>query len=139
MLGSNPPARRPTYNGRMRLTRLAAFVLASAAALFAARFGIDQIGKIVRVADPQIAPDGKSIAVVVSHANYEENRYDPELTLIDIATKSQRVLTHDRRGVAQPRWSPDGTRLAFLATVDARPQVFVLSLAGGEAWQVTKS
>jgi dipeptidyl aminopeptidase/acylaminoacyl peptidase len=108
-------------------------------ALSAARFGVENIGKIVRLTDPQIAPDGKSIAIVVSHTNYEENRYDPELVLIDVATHSQRVLTRDRRSVSQARWAPDGTRIAFLATVDAKPQIFVMPMTGGEAWQVTKS
>ena len=123
----------------MRFTKFASLLLATATALCAARFGIDSIGKIVRITDPQISPDGKSIAIVVSRANYEDNRYDPELTLIDVATRATRALTHDRRGVSQARWSPDGTRLAFLATVDTRPQIFVLPLDGGEAWQVTKS
>jgi dipeptidyl aminopeptidase/acylaminoacyl peptidase len=123
----------------MQFPKLATLVFAAAATLSAARFGLDNIGKIVRVTDPQIAPDGKSIAVVVSRANYEENRYDPELTLVDIATRSQRVLTHDRRGVSQARWSPDGSRLAFLSIVDGRAQLFVLPMNGGEAWQVTKS
>jgi len=123
----------------MRLSRLAGLFLAAAAALFAARFGVESIGKIVRLTDPQIAPDGKSIAIVVSRANYEEDRYDPELTLIDVATRGQRVLTRDRRGVGQARWSPDGTRLAFLATVDGHPQIFVLPMNGGDALQITKS
>src|SRR5205823_1961360 len=100
---------------------------------------IDNIGKIARLTDPQISPDGKSISIVVSRANYEENRYDPELTLIDVATHAQRVLTRDRRGVSQARWSLDGSRLAFLATLDGKPQLFVLPMNGGEAWQVTKS
>jgi dipeptidyl aminopeptidase/acylaminoacyl peptidase len=123
----------------MRLTKTAALLLTLAATLCAARFGIGDIGKIVRLTDPQIAPDGKSIAIVVSRTNYEEDRYDPELVLIDIATRSQKSLTRDRRGVGQARWSPDGTRLAFLASVDAKPQIFVLPMNGGEAWQVTKS
>ena len=123
----------------MRLKKLAALFLTLSAALFATRFGIEHVGRIVRLTDPQIAPDGKSIALVVSRANYEEDRYDPELVLVDVATRSQRALTHDRRGVSQARWSPDGSRLAFLATVDTRPQIFVLPLAGGDAWQVTKS
>jgi dipeptidyl aminopeptidase/acylaminoacyl peptidase len=72
-------------------------------------------------------------------ANYEENRYDPELILVDIATRGQRVLIRDRRGVSQARWSPDGTRLAFLAAVDAKAQIFVLPMNGGDPWQVTKS
>src|SRR5437763_2219240 len=116
----------------MRLSKLAALFLALATALCAARFGIEHIGKIVRLTDPQIAPDGKSIALVVSRTNYEEDRYDPELVLIDVATHSQRALTRDRRGVSQARWSPDGSRLAFLATVDTRPQIFVLPTAGGD-------
>jgi dipeptidyl aminopeptidase/acylaminoacyl peptidase len=123
----------------MQFPKLATLVLAAAATLSAARFGIDSIGKIVRLNDPQIAPDGRSVALVVSRANYEENRYDPELTLIDIATRSQRILTRDRRGVSQARWSPDGSRIAFLSTVDGKAQLFVLPMNGGEAWQVTKS
>ena len=41
--------------------------------------------------------------------------------------------------MSQPRWSPDGSRLAFLAAVDGKPQIFVLPMGGGDAWQVTKS
>ena len=123
----------------MRITKFAALLLAIATALSAARFGIENIGKVVRLTDPQISPDGKSIAIVVSRTNYEENRYDPELVLIDVASRAQRVLTRDRRGVSQARWSPDGTQIAFLATVDTKPQIFILPMNGGEAWQVTKS
>jgi dipeptidyl aminopeptidase/acylaminoacyl peptidase len=123
----------------MRLPRFAALLLAFAGSVLAARFSIEHVGKIVRLADPQIAPDGKSIALVVSRTNFDENRYDPQLVLVDVATRGQRVLTRDRRGVSQARWSPDGSKLAFLANVDNRAQIFVLPMNGGEAWQVTKS
>jgi dipeptidyl aminopeptidase/acylaminoacyl peptidase len=123
----------------MRPIRSAAVLLSLAAALSAARFSIPDVGRIVRVTDPEISPDGRSIAVVVSHTNYEEDRYDPEVVLIDVATRAQHVLVHDRRAVGQLHWSPDGTRLAFLAAADGRPQVFVLPIAGGEAWQITRS
>lgn len=123
----------------MRLFRCAALLLAFAGGLSAARFAIEHIGQIVRLTDPQIAPDGKSIALVVSRTNYEENRYDPDLILIDVATRAQRVLTHDRRGVSQARWSPDGARLAFLASTDGKAQIFVLPMSGGDAMQITKS
>lgn len=122
----------------MRFLRWTALFVAVATAS-AARFGIEHVGRIVRLNDPEISPDGKSIAVVVSRTNYEEDRYDPELVLIDVSTRTQRVLTHGRRGLAQARWSPDGTRLAFLATVDGKPQIFVMPMNGGDSWQVTKS
>src|ERR1051326_6888853 len=105
----------------MRLSKLACLLVAAAAALSAARFGIDSIGKIVRLNDPQIAPDGKSIAIVVSRANYEEDRYDPQLVLIDTAPRPQRLRARERRGRGRARWSPDGTRLAFLPAVDGKP------------------
>jgi len=123
----------------MRSMKSTVALLAAAGALWGARYAIEDVGKVVRVADPEIAPDGKAIAVVVSRTNFEEDRYDPELVWIDIATRAQRVLTHDRRGLSQPRWSPDGSRLAFLSTVDGKPQIFVLPVGGGEAWQATKS
>ncbi len=102
------------------------------------RFDLDTPAKIVRVADPAIAPDGRTVAVVVSRANLEDNRYDPELVQVDIATKSHRVLS-SRRGLSAPVWSPDGSSLSFLASVEGRAQIFVLPIGGGEARQVTTS
>src|SRR5206468_9786111 len=68
------------------------------------RMQLDDLGRIVRVSDPQIAPDGKSIVIVVSRANYDENRYDADLVLVDVASGNQRVLTRDRRSVSHPRF-----------------------------------
>lgn len=63
--------------------------------------------KVVSPSDPQISPDGKSIAFLVTRANMKDNRYDSDLQLYDLATGTQRPLTFERRGVTQPRWSPD--------------------------------
>ncbi len=104
----------------------------------AARFNLDTPRTVVRVGDPAIAPDGRTAVIVVSRTNMAENRSDAELVLVEIATKTQRVLS-SRRGVTMPIWSPDGSALAFLASVEGRAQVFVLPMSGGEARQVTFS
>src|SRR5262245_33152820 len=70
------------------------------------RFTLDDLAKLVRVGDPQLSPDGRSIVVVVSRPDYEKNRFEGELVLVDVATGRQRVLTFERQGVGQPRWSP---------------------------------
>src|SRR6185503_16436 len=75
------------------------------------RMQLEDLSRVVRVSDPQIAPDGKSIVIVVARANYEENRYDSDLVLVDVATGNQRTLTSERRSVSQPRFSPEGDRL----------------------------
>ena len=79
------------------------------------RIGLEDLARLMRPSDPQISPDGKTIAIVVSHPNYDDNRHDAELILVDVATGAQRVLTRGRQELAHPRWSPGGERLAFLA------------------------
>lgn len=117
-------------------------------------FRIADLAKVVRVSDPQISPDDKSIVVVVSRVNMKEDRSDAELVLIDIASGAERTLT-TRKGVSSPRWSPNGDRLAFLAEATSKqdasladkegddssgpqPQIFVLPMIGGEAQQITR-
>ena len=106
-------------------------------------FELADLARVVRLGDPQLAPDGRSIAFVVSRANLDENRYDADLTLVDVDSGTLRPLTSERRGVGQPRWSPGGDRLAFLASVgtgrDAHLQVFVLAMTGGEAKRITNA
>ena len=102
------------------------------------RFSADDLPKVVRVTDPQISPDGKTIALTVGRSNLKEDRWETELDFIDVSSKELRAMTHGRLGVASVRWSPDGSRVAFLAQdADKRAQVFVLPVAGGEALQVT--
>ena len=102
------------------------------------RVTVETIAKIVRVSDPAIAPDGRSVAVVVSRVNLAEDRTDSELVLVDVGTKAQTVLTHDRSRVGFPRWSPTGDRIAYLAADDKKHlQVWVLPMGGGDSVQLT--
>lgn len=106
-------------------------------------FALDDLARMVRISDPQIAPDGRTIAMVVVRADLDANRWDSQLALVDVNSGAVRQLTRDRRGVGRPRWSPDGRSLAFLARVgegpDTRTQVFVLPLSGGDPEMITNA
>jgi len=91
----------------------------------------DDVFRFKSVSDPQISPDGKSIACVISTPNAKENRSEDELVLIDIATGAQRTLTYERHHVGSPRWSPNGDRLAFISVEKDGPQLFVLPNPSG--------
>ena len=103
---------------KLQFTALICFVVAVAtlpAQKATRRFTLDDFSKVARVSDPQFAPDGKSIAVVVSRANLDENRYEPELTVVDVATKKSTTIVKGLPGLNFERWAPDGTKFAFLA------------------------
>ena len=77
---------------------------------------IDDLRLEVDLATPVLSPDGSQAIVRVSTPNYDDNRIEHTLVLVDIATGAQRELTPHRRGVGRPRWSPSGDRLAFTDT-----------------------
>jgi dipeptidyl aminopeptidase/acylaminoacyl peptidase len=139
---TNPFARLlPSFRLRASVLLLLA-PLASQPALAQTRhLELNDFAKITSVSDPQISPDGKTIVFVVSRPNLEQDRSDRQLVHIDITTGAQHVLTYERKGVGSPRWSASGDRLAFVAVEgagkDAKPQVFVLSMTGGEARKIS--
>jgi dipeptidyl aminopeptidase/acylaminoacyl peptidase len=100
---------------------------------------LDDESTLVRLSDPEISPDGRAIAFLAARPNYEANRYDTELILLDIATGEERVLVARRPGLGSPHWAPRADAIAFLATVEGRPQVLVLPLADGEPRVVTRA
>jgi Tol biopolymer transport system component len=107
------------------------------------KFELGDVQKIVAVSSPAISPDGKSIAIIVTRVNWDEDRHDSLLVLVDIATGAQRKLTNIRKGLSSPQWSPTGDRLAFLAEAGedkkAAEQIFVLPTNAGEPQQVTSA
>ena len=130
----------PSKLALIAILLLAAFLPVSTSAQ-SRTLQLDDFPKITTVSDPQISPDGKSIACIVSRINLDQDRSDRDLVLIDIATGSPHALTHDRKGVGSPRWSPEGDRLAFEAldtsAKEQKLQLFVLPMSGGEAKKIT--
>jgi dipeptidyl aminopeptidase/acylaminoacyl peptidase len=95
------------------------------------------------IGDTQLSPDGSRAAYVQTTVNAKRDSYDTAIYLLDTAQPmvAARRLTNGPHD-AQPRWSPDGTQLAFTRAMekDGKPQpaqLYVLSLAGGEPVQVS--
>src|SRR2546427_6674197 len=89
------------------------------------------------VASPQISPDGRQAAYVLVTVNAKHDGYETSLWLVntDGASPPRRVTAGPRDGA--PRWSADGSILAFVRPTDGRPQLYLLPLSGGEAQQLT--
>lgn len=77
--------------------------------------------------DPQIAPDGKTVVYVRGANDIMLDRTRASIWSIDVASGAQTPLVAGPGNHTQPRWSPDGSRVAYLSGVPGQDatQLFV--------------
>ena len=128
----------------MRLAVLAAALVLSAAGgvsaqvgdgparTFSARdlFGLQQAG------DPQVRPDGGAIAYVRAANDIMTDRARRSIWLVDANTGAQTPLVVDDNTNLAPRWSPDGSRLAYVSAGPNGAQIYVRWIASGRSARV---
>ncbi len=99
-----------------------------------------QIGDLFalgRVSDPQVSPDGKWIAYVVTSTDMAKNTRNNQIWVVAQTGGEPRRLTTTGSN-SRPRWSPDGVRLAFISSREGTAQIWMLDMrAGGEGTRVT--
>jgi len=101
-------------------------------------FSVQDLIAMDRISDPQVSPDGRRIAFVVSALDLPANKRRADLYLVNADGSGMRRLTSHEAADNSPRWSPDGRSLYFLSTRSGSSQIWRLSLDGGEATAVTK-
>jgi dipeptidyl aminopeptidase/acylaminoacyl peptidase len=90
-----------------------------------------------RVTDPQISPDGKSVAFVISWQMKEENKSRSNIYLVPIAGGEVRQMTNAGGQNDHPRWLPDGKTIAFISSRDGKSQIWMIPVTGGEAKKIS--
>ncbi len=91
------------------------------------------VGLLVNVDDPRVSPDGTTVAYVVTTVDLDANEYRTRIWLVDTDGLGEpRPFTSGASRDKTPRWSPDGTRLAFVTHRDEKgSQLYVLPVYGG--------
>lgn len=87
--------------------------------------------------DPQISPDGKNIVYVRRFADPMTDRRYSNLWLVNSDGTNHRPLTSGNHNDASPRWSPDGTRLAYLSDTDGKQQLYIRWMDTGQTARIT--
>jgi dipeptidyl aminopeptidase/acylaminoacyl peptidase len=95
----------------------------------------EDVYQLTGVSDPRVRPGGEEVAYVVWSIDEEKNEYRQSIWLarLDGSQPPRRFTTGTND--SQPRWSPDGTRLAFVSKrgdEKAKRQLYVMPADGGE-------
>jgi dipeptidyl aminopeptidase/acylaminoacyl peptidase len=99
----------------------------------------EDVYELTGVSDPRIAPDGRTVAYVIWSVDKEANEYRSAVWVASLdGSVPPRRFTSGTKRDASPRWSPDGTEIAFTSNREREAtQLYVMPVGGGEARRLT--
>ena len=140
------PAKRPSMHRRFSVgqrfsVRVRFFAAAALGLAAAAAPGMAEIPKpaftpldvfdLQWAADPEVSPDGRSIAYVRMGFDIKTDTARGSIWLTGVDGKNERPLSSAPTS-GSPRWSPDGSRIAYIArAADGSAQLFMYWTASG--------
>lgn len=91
------------------------------------------------IGDSQISPDGSQVLYLRTDAAWEENGTRSHIWRVGIDGSGSVQMTNGQDGESSARWSPDGSRIAFLGSrgETEHNQIYLIPNAGGEASVLT--
>jgi dipeptidyl aminopeptidase/acylaminoacyl peptidase len=99
---------------------------------------IEDYFQVREVSDPQLSPDGKSVAYTVKTPILKDDKNEERIWMVATSGGTALALTATGESSSHARWSPDGRFMAFLSERnEGKTQVWLLNRQGGEAEQLT--
>ncbi len=93
--------------------------------------------RLQRMADPQLSPDGRQVAFQSTVIDLAGGTRNTDVWVVPASGGTPVRITEDAASDSRPRWSPDGTALAFVSSRDGASQVWTVPAAGGTARRAT--
>lgn len=87
--------------------------------------------------DPQVAPDGRRVIYVRQFADIMTDRRLSNLWIVSVDGKDHRPITTGHFNDSSPRWSADGSRVAFVSNREGSNQIYVLYMDTLQIGRVT--
>jgi dipeptidyl aminopeptidase/acylaminoacyl peptidase len=99
----------------------------------------DDFYRVQELSDPQVSPDGRWVAYVVTTNEREADEARSAIWMVSWDGSQRLTLTAAADGTEKPRWSPDGRYLAFMSKPSGsdKAQIILLDRRGGDARPLT--
>jgi dipeptidyl aminopeptidase/acylaminoacyl peptidase len=123
----------------MQVTRTSCLLLALAIGLGAQKlpFDVHALLKIGRISEPQLSPDGKTVAFTVQTVDVDQNTKPKQIYTVPVSGGTPRQITLQGDDNERPEWSPDSTRIAFISNRGGSSQVWIMNADGSNAKPIT--
>src|ERR1700723_2338265 len=136
-------ARMRAHNRVMMPLALPCFLLFLLSASLAAQkqpFDVQAMLKIARIEEPQLSPDGKTVAFTVQTVDVAQNTKPKQIFTVSLNGGSPRQITTQGTDNERPEWSPDSKQIAFISDrpgADQRSsaQVWIMNADGSNPRQ----
>ncbi len=91
----------------------------------------------------EVSPDGQRLLTVVSQQKEKTLKTESHLWATDLgaedpAESPSYPYTGGDKNETRPKWSPDGSRIAFISSRSGKSELWTIPAGGGEASQLTK-
>ena len=103
-----------------------------------APFANEDVFDIEYASDVQISPDAQTVAYVRYAMSIMRDRREGRLWLVSTDGSIHRKLTSADRSESSPRWSPDGSRIAFVSGSDEGSEIYVYWVETGQVARLTQ-
>ena len=100
----------------------------------------EDLYKLFVISGVRLAPDGEHIVYSRQRVEAKTEKKYSNLWIVEVASGQGRQFTYGDQNDVQPRWSPDGSQIAFLSNrgdPEKPSQVYLIPFGGGEARRLT--
>ncbi len=87
---------------------------------------------------PVLSPDGKTMVYTETSTDWANNTYDREIWMVRNGQAPIQLTRTTKGSSSDAAFTPDGKYISFLANRGDKTQLFIISVLGGEAIQVTR-
>jgi dipeptidyl aminopeptidase/acylaminoacyl peptidase len=100
-------------------------------------FDFEAMMKLARIGDPQLSPDGTTVAFTVETIDLPGNTRPTQIYTVPVNGGTPREVTHDGSQNARPRWTPDSKRILFTSNRSKGSQIWTMNADGSDARPLT--
>ena len=101
-------------------------------------FDLEHVFDLEYATDPQVSPDGNHVVYARTFMDKRADRRSTRLWMVGTDGTGHRPITDPDTRASQPRWSPSGDRVAYVAATEDGAEIYVRWMDSGQTARLTQ-